>query len=81
MEDLAKTAARAKAMGGTVAGSPKAAHMATTAYGLHAVRKPMQTATESWKTQKYWACKQRRMCVILKDKQGHLPSQLVHVHW
>lgn len=47
MEDLAKIAARAKAMGGTVAGLPNAAHMDTIAYGLHAVRNPMQTATES----------------------------------
>lgn len=52
MEDLAKIAAAAKAMGGTVKGSPNAAHMDTMAYGLHAVRKPMQTATDSWKDTK-----------------------------
>lgn len=49
MEDLAKIAAMAKAIGGTVAGLPNAAHMDTIAYGLHAARKPMQTATDIWR--------------------------------
>lgn len=47
VEDLANTAARAKAAGGTCVASPKAAHMATTAYGDQAARKPMHTATDS----------------------------------
>lgn len=47
MEDLAKIAATAKAIGGTVVELPNAAHIDAIAYGLHAVRKPMQTATES----------------------------------
>lgn len=47
VEDLAKTAARANASGGTCVASPKAAHMATAAYGLQAARKPMHTATDS----------------------------------
>lgn len=40
-------AARANASGGTCFASPKAAHMATAAYGLQAPRKPMHTATDS----------------------------------
>ncbi|TNN73271.1 hypothetical protein EYF80_016434 [Liparis tanakae] len=44
---LASTAARANASGGTRVASPKAAHMATTAYGVQAHRKPMHTATDS----------------------------------
>lgn len=48
MEDLANTAAVANASGGTAFGFTKAAHMDTAAYGLHAIRKPMHTTTESW---------------------------------
>lgn len=48
VEDLANTAARANASGGTRVASPKAAHMATAAYGLQAPRKPIHTATESY---------------------------------
>lgn len=38
-------AGMAKARGGMFSMCPKAAHMDTTAYGLHAAKKPMQTAT------------------------------------
>lgn len=48
VEDLAKIAASANAVGGTCSLALNAAHMATMAYGLQAVRKPMHTATESW---------------------------------
>lgn len=41
-------AARANASAGTRVASPNAAHMATTAYGLQAPRKPIQTATDSY---------------------------------
>lgn len=45
---MAKMAARANASAGTRVASPNAAHMATTAYGLQAPRKPIQTATDSY---------------------------------
>ena len=48
VEDLAHTAARAKAVGGTFVASPKAAHMATAAYGVQAAKKPIHTATDSY---------------------------------
>lgn len=48
VEDFAKTAATANAAGGTCVASPKAAHIATTAYGLQAPRKPTHTATDSY---------------------------------
>lgn len=48
VEDFAKTAAMANATGGTCVASPKAAHIATTAYGLQAPRKPTHTATDSY---------------------------------
>ena len=42
-------AGMANARGGMFSMCPKAAHMETTAYGLHAAKKPMQTATLSLK--------------------------------
>lgn len=45
---MANMAARANAIGGTKSGSVKAAHMDTTAYGLHAIRNPIHTATDSY---------------------------------
>lgn len=48
VEDFANTAATANASGGTRVASPKAAHMATAAYGLQAPRKPIHTATDSY---------------------------------
>lgn len=47
VEDFANMAGMANAMGGMFSMCPKAAHMDTTAYGLHAAKKPMQTATLS----------------------------------
>lgn len=49
VEDLASTAAMANASGGTRVASPKAAHMATTAYGVQAPRKPIHTAIDSYR--------------------------------
>lgn len=45
VEDLANMAGIANASGGMFSMCPKAAHMDTKAYGLHAAKKPMQTAT------------------------------------
>lgn len=45
---MAKMAAMANASGGTCVASPKAAHMATAAYGLQAPRKPIHTATDNY---------------------------------
>lgn len=53
VEDLASTAAMANASGGTRVASPKAAHMATTAYGVQAPRKPMHTAIDSYREEKF----------------------------
>lgn len=47
VEDLANMAGMAKARGGMLSMCPKAAHMDTTAYGLHAAKKLMQMATLS----------------------------------
>lgn len=64
-------------MGGTVVGLPNAAHMETMAYGLHAVRKPMQTATESWKeTQNEFVTQAHiyfHLCGMLESGPMHLP--------
>lgn len=47
MEDLAKTAGMAKARGEMSSKWPNAAHIDTSAYGLHAVKNPIHTATLS----------------------------------
>lgn len=59
VEDLANMAGMANARGGMFFTCPKAAHMDTTAYGLHAAKNPMQTATLS-------LCEKRaKKCVLL----------------
>lgn len=53
MEDLAKTAGMAKARGEMSSKWPNAAHIDTSAYGLHAVKNPIHTATLNFrKTEK-----------------------------
>lgn len=53
VEDLANIAGMANAIGGMLSMCPKAAHIDTTAYGLQAARKPMQTATLSLKRKEH----------------------------
>lgn len=62
---MANMAARANAIGGTKSGSVKAAHMDTTAYGLHAIRNPIHTATDSYMKRKH-IHRQKYTCPLIQ---------------